>query len=543
MYKGKYEQNQTPATPTAAEVPAPQKKAEASTPQHAPQRRPVSQHAPQSRPNPQRASQHASQGRPAPQRRPDGQRRPDTHRRPDAQRRRKQGFTKGTYVFYGIYLALILIFFIGIAIAMGALKDWLVNYQAAQPEEASQQIFTELFSDPDWSNIYQLANPDNQNERATAAFVEHMNEQIGGDELSFVQTSGGTDVMKYFVLHGRQVVAAFSMRPANKDADVTQWQFDSVEVYFTWSCNLSYSIVTLPGCTVTVNGEALDDSDIVRSVTTKAEEYLPNGVQGFRLLEYQVTGLEEKPAVSVTGKDGNPVEITFDEATKTYTQVMPEAPTIPQAEYDVVLAATKAYTKYVIAGGTTELRKYFDSSSEIYKTITGGMIIRQSFTKYVHGQEVITDYYRYSDTLFSAKIKLITTVSSAQYGDKDVEVDSTFIFDKSSGKWVVHDMLNVNIQEQVEEVRLTYKDADGNVLSSEMVNADTKVLATPTVTVPEGKTFAGWQEEIIDEQGNIGLVETLYTPDANGNVSLASRKEPLEPMVLVPKFEDAKEAG
>ena len=529
MYKGKYEQNQTPEVPNATRVNMPQEGMNVPTPRPAPQ----GEH--RTTPRPAHQGERPTAPRPTTQRNP--------NRRPPVKPILFGGLSKGSYIFYGIYLAIVLIFFIGVAIGMGVLKDWLVNYQAAQPEEASQQIFTDLFSDPDWAEIYQLAKPDNKNDRATAAFVEHMNKQVGNDKLSYVQTSGGTDVMKYFVLHGRQVVAAFSMRPDDKNAEVTQWKFDSVEVYFNWSCNLCYNIVVLPGYTVTVNGKTLSDDDVVRYVTTKAEEYLPKGAQGFRMLEYQVTGLEEKPEVTVADKNGNPVEITFDEATKTYTQVMPNAPTISQAEYDVVLAATKAYAQYVIAGGTTELRKYFDSSSEIYKTITGGMIIRQKFTKYVYGQEEITEYYRYSDTLFSARIKLITTVTSAQYGDKDMEVDSTFIFDKSSGKWVVHNMLNISIQEQVEEIRAIFKDADGNVLSSLMVNADTKILAAPAITAPEGKVFVGWQEQIIDDQGNIGVIETIYTPDAIGDISLASRKEPLKPVVLVPKFEETTEAA
>lgn len=504
MYKGKFEQNQTPAAPNAARVSEVQEPEKTSAP------------------------------RPAPQRNP--------NRRPSAKPAAKKGLTKGGFVFYGIYLAIVLIFFIAVAIGMGALKDWLVNFQAAQPETKSQQIFAELFSDPDWASLYQMANPDNHNERATAAYVEHMNEQIGNDKLSFIETSGGTDVMKYFVLHGRQVVAAFSMRAADKNAEVTQWEFDSVEVYFNWSCNLSYNIKVLPGCTVTVNGEALDDSYIVRSITTKAEEYLPNGVQGFRLLEYRIAGLDEEPEISVTDKNGNAVETSYDEKTKTYTQVLAEAPTIAQDEYDVVLSAAKAYAKYVIAGGTTELKKYFDPSSDIYKTITGGMIIRQPFTKYVHGQEEITDYYRYSDTLFSAKIKLVTTVTSAQYGNKDMEVNSTFIFKKTNGKWIVYDMVNLDTQEQLHQVRLTFKDSEGNIISSELVNANSKVLTVPTVTAPEGKVFVNWYEEIIDEQGNIELYEA-FTPDANGNVSLAGREDALEPMILVPHFEDAKEEG
>jgi hypothetical protein len=213
---------------------------------------------------------------------------------------------------------------------------------------------------------------------------------------------------------------------------------------------------------------------------------------------------------------------------------MAEAPTISDDEYNVVLSAAKAYSDFMIAG-SYGFTKYFDTNSQIYKTITGGMIIRQKYASYKFLEEKITDYYQYSDTLFSAKINLVAEITRKDGTVKEYEVDSTFIFDKSSGKWIVHDMVNLDIQEQVTMVRLTYKDAEGNELSSELVDAASKRLVTPTITIPEGKTFMGWYEETTDAQGNIDLTPR-FTPDANGNVTVV---ETLEPMVLVPQFKEA----
>lgn len=522
MYKGKFEENQTPATPPTAGTPAPQQETEGMMPQR--------------RTAPQDAEQHpvrrtADAQRPAPQRR-------------NAPKRKKTMYrignmtcTKGSLIFYGIYLALVLIFFIGIAIAMGALKDWLVSFQAAQPEAKSQQVFRQLFADPDWDELYTLARPDETQSDAKDVYAAYMEAQIGDDKLSYIETSAGlSGGKKYFVLHGKKVVATFTLTADDPKAQVPNWQLGSVEVFF--SRNLSYNIITLPDQIVTVNGKELDDSYIIRVTSTTAEKYLPKGEQGFRLVEYKIDGLMAKPEVVVTGKDGNAAEMTFDEVSGTFAQVLPEAPSIAQDEYDVVLGAAKAYTEFMIVGGTTGLRKYFNSSSDIYKTITGGMIIRQDYYNYKFNEEVVTDYYKYRDGLFSANILLVTEVNN-KYGVKKFEVDCTFIYQKVNGKWVVYDMLNVKIQEKVEEVRLTFKDAEGNVLSSELVKSNITSLKLPAITAPAGQVFDGWYEQTLDDQGNVSSLKKQFVPDASGNVSLVGA-DPLHPMVLVPQFKEAE---
>ena len=520
MYKGKFEQNQNSGAPRASRI---QPAAE-----NTPAEQPRSNVEPKVEPRTGAEPRVEPRSDRVPQRNP--------RRKPQKGIQLQLHATKGAYIFYGIYVGLALLFFIGVAIAMGALKDWLVTYQAAQPETKSQQVFQQLFSDPDWSEIYAIANPDNTNPEIKQAYADYMAEQVGDDELTFIETAAGlSGDKKYYVLHGKKVISTFSLTADDKDAEIPDWRLGDVEVYFY--CNRSFNIQVLPGCTVTVNGKTLDDSHIIRKVATKAEAYLPSGTQGFRLVEYRVSGLYSVPEVTVADKSGNSVEVTFDEQTGVFAQVLPEAPAIAQDEYDVVLGAAKAYTEFMVKGGTAGLRKYFDTSSKIYSTITGGMIIRQSYTGYEYQPEEITEYYKYRDGLFSARIKLITEVTS-KYGVKNFEVDSTFIYSKVNGKWVVHDMLNMALQEQVEEVRLTFKDDQGNVISSELVSADTKTLTVPTIKTPEGQEFLGWYEEVIDAQGNTSLTP-YFTNVTNGQVTVT---DSLHAMVLVPYFE-AKEAA
>ena len=509
MYKGKYERQDNPAAPKPQKSPSPQP----SPPIEQPPRPLPRQRTRQSEPA-QRTRQSEPMQRATPQR-----------------RKRPKKPTKGTYIFYGVYLAVILAFFIGIAVIMGALKDWLISYEAAQPETKSQQVFQQLFADPDWAHIYTLANPDDSESKDE--YAAYMQKLVGDDQLTFIETAAGlSGDRKYIVCRGQDAVAIFTLTPDDKNVETPDWQLGSVEVFF--SRYLSYNIITLPGCTVTVDGKALDESHIIRTVATKAEGYLPEGIHGYRLQELQITGLKSEPTIVVTDAQGQTVDMNYDEATKTYTQVMPELPIIGDTEYSLVLATAKAYSDFMIAG-TNNLPKYFDTKSTIYKTITGGMIIRQNYSSYKFEKETISDYYRYSDDLFSAKINLVTKVTRTNGSIKEFEVDSTLIFQKINGKWVVRDMVNVDIQEQMSSVRLTFKDESGNILSSELVDAHSNRLSTPSITAPEGKQLAGWFMEIVDEQGNTTLA-LAFKPDASGNVTLG---QALEPMTLVPRFEEA----
>lgn len=472
-------------------------------------------------------------------------------RRRPPQRRRKRT-TTGTLLFYSIYLVVILALFIAIAIAMGALKNWVPTIiPNDQSKELSQAVFDQYFADPDWATLYKVTYP-NATEEEVTEYVRQIEEYIGDRKLAFYEyKSSISGDKKVFGVHVDGIgLASFTLTTNDPESTSPTWKFSDVEVQLFPAepekpVYLSYNIITLPGHTVTVNGEALTQEHIIRKVSTKAEEYLPDGVDGYGLVEYRVEGLKAEPEVAITDKAGAAVEMEYSAETKTYTQVMAEAPTISSAdaEYQAVLGAAKVWTEYMIKGGTAGLKKYYNTNSQAYKDIVEGEKFRQDYKSYSFHPEEITEYYRYSDTMFSAKIKLdCTVIRKADGYNKLFTVDSTYIFEYTGGKWMVYDLLNIEIQEQIEEVRLTFKDADGNVLSNEFVSSSVKFLTTPTVEAPQGKVLDGWYVQSFDEEGGEHL-DKMFVPDANGTVNLSGNTEALKSMVLVPLFVDAAEGA
>lgn len=482
------------------------------------------------------------------------QQHPPQRRRPPQRRKRT---TTGTLLFYSIYVVMVLALFIAIAIAMGALKKWVPTVLPEdKTEKLSQQMFDKYFSSPNWAKLYKDSFP-NATEEEVAKYVQQITELIGNKKLAYTVTSAGisgsSKYQVYIMDPSRDKyigIATFTLIPDDPNATNIKWYDGGYELELfppepEKPVYLSYNIITLPGHTVTVDGKPLTDENVIRKVSTKAEEYLPDGVDGYGLLEYRIEGLKKEPTVTVTDKAGQTVEINYNADTKTYTQVMPAAPTISSedAEYQAILGAAKAWTEYMIKGGTAGLKKYYNTSSQVYKNIVSGEVFRQDFTSYSFHPEKITEYYRYSDTMFSAKIYLdCTVIRKADGYNKLFTVDSTYIFQYTGGKWMVYDLLNMEIQQQIEEIRLTFKDADGNVISNEFVNSSAKSITLPALEIPDGKVLDGWYRQTFDEDAGEHL-DKMFVPDANGNVNLSGNTEALKSMTLVPIFADAVEGA
>ena len=67
-----------------------------------------------------------------------------------------------------------------------------------------------------------------------------------------------------------------------------------------------------------------------------------------------------------------------------------------------------------------------------------------------------------------------------------------------------------------------------------MVDADAKSLVPPAVTVPEGKTFAGWAVQTRDDNGKV-IMTIILGPEADGSAPVSTDRK-LVPMELYAMF-------
>lgn len=430
----------------------------------------------------------------------------------------------GAIVFYSVLGTVILAFCIAMVFAMNALNDWLVRFEASQPTAKCEAVFSDLFRDPDWKRIYALAPGDITPEE----YALYMEQKVGDQALTYIETSAGlSGDKKYIVRCGSEKVATFTLHDAAPDADIPDWQLGTVEVFY--QAELSVYIQAPPDYTVLVNAQKLDDSHVIRTVTTKAQEYLPAGIYGYRMNELALHGLLTEPEVQVLDPQGAPTELQYDSQTRCYRVPVDSVP-ISEEHRQTLAAAAETYCKYMIGAATrTSLQNFFDTDSEIYRTITENTTWMQNYARYELGQVQISDYYRYSEEYFSARVGLILNVTRRDGTVKEYELDNTFFVKHTDSRWLVWEMINSNPQETVTNVLLTFMSGN-QVIHKEMVDAQSNKLTLPTVTAPEGKTFTGWFIQSVNEAGSTTM-ELVFEPSADGTATLPSDTV-LDPMTL-----------
>ena len=557
MYKGKFDQKNKASSTDVQELLAQRNSAPQTPPERqrkaAPARdaaaKPVSQSSAKA-PSSGKAAPRSSSGANAPAR-PASQKPAQGANRPAPEPQKKKGPRLGGVIFYTLYFLFILVFFVAVFIGMQWLKGWLVDYQAAQPTVKAEQVFTQLFTDPQWDQLYEASGAQDTAYEGKDAFVEYMNAKVGDSQLTYLETSAGlSGDKKYVVRLGNEKVASFTLVDKNNVGDTTlenlgeipDWQLGAVEVFF--ERNGSYLIEVVNGHTAFVNDVPLDDSNTIQIATTVAERYLPEGTTGASMCLQEVTGLITQPTVTVFDDKGNQMEVTYDESTRTYTE-RTVSNTITSEQEEVVINAAKTNCLWMIKEVTdrSTVAKYFDTSSDAYTDIVKTTELwMQSHGGYEFADVSVTNFSLYNDDLFSARISLTLKVTRTDGTVKDYPFAKSMFFRKSdSGKWLCFESTNVDITQPVGRVRLTFMNGETK-LTSDFYETNASEIITPIITpAPEGKVFVGWITIGEDENGS-AVYTLVFQPDETGRVSVPEGTT-LEPMTLYAYFEDAGAAS
>lgn len=463
--------------------------------------------------------------------------RPRSTAKPEAQPQqteKKAGPKRHTVIFYSVYLLFVVAFFVTIFSLMGELDKFLVKYEASQPDVKSQQIFAELFTAPDWGKLYDMGGQYNTRYDGKESFVAYMEQKVGQQELSFVETSMGLSKdKKFYVRLGEENIGAFSLTNTAGAVAIPEWELAEVEMYVSYDYDVT--VHSYPGYTVFVNGVALEEAQIIRTTQTMAEQYLPGDLSGARSITYYLDGLMAKPTVTVTDEAGTQMTLSYDQQKNAYSHETTQGGKLTGDVQEAFQKASEAYGKFMIAAlSKNQLAKFFTGNS--YNAIIQAELTwMQNYSKYEFGELSLTEFYAYSESFCSARVNQILYVTRGNGTVKEYEINSTFFMEKKAGGWMVVEMTNANVQSGQSQVRLTYMQ-DGKVLESVMVDAEGSVLTPPAVEAPAGKEFAGWFIQSVNEEGKT-VMSLAFQPDENGQVALPADYV-LEPMTVHALFQN-----
>ncbi len=456
-------------------------------------------------------------------------------------KKKKKGPTKGTIAFYSVYFVAILLIFALLAGVLSYLDGWLTDYEKSQPKVMSQLTFDQYFADPDWATLYDMAGYSDTAYEGKEQFVQYMTEKVGNNELRFVATASGdpANLSKYLLKMGDDRIGTFTLQATGSSNGIKKWELAQIELPVQREASVTVNVGS--GQTVYINGVALGKENLIQTTVTLAEDYLPADVHGHSSSTYQLEGLLVMPKVEVKDTLGTSVALTYDETLKQYNaaSVIPDF-TLSDRDRETIIAAAKVLSEFRIERkDQTALARHFDKNSAYYKATVGQDTWMQTnmYKSHKFSDPVVSEYYVYSDSLFSAHVEMTLYVTRTDNSVKEWDASSTFFFTKrSDGTWIVTDANKMRLQEEVTKVRLTYM-LDGEMVTYEMVDSTSVQLEPPYVEVPEGKVFAGWYQETLDEDGKT-VLSLAFQPDPNTGLVYLGTGVELEPMVLHARFEN-----
>lgn len=453
-----------------------------------------------------------------------------------APQKKKKKASKGTKAFYISYLVLVVLLLAAAVVAMFLLRNFLVRFQASRPEEKSREVYAEVFAEPDWAALYEKAGIEDTVFEGPEEFAKYMQEKTQGKTLGFLETAAGlSEDHKYVVRADTDKVATFMLTNTVTDPNALPvWELGDVELFYERT--QSVLVEKNPDHTVRINGVDLDDSYTVQKEATAVEQYLPEGVHGYRMDTQYVSGLLVAPEVTCVDQNGVAVELTKGQD-GVYRPGKAQAEEITQQQRDLAIGAAKVVAVYSVQrASNADLREYYDPQSQFYKDIVSIDLFTRPFDGYFFDEEnmVVSEYQRYSDTLYSVRVNLTFKINLDTGNVKDIPSDRTYFFEeKEDGKVLVVSATNASTQDVKRQVRLDFM-YDGKT-ESVFVDAAAKSVTLPQVETPEGKVLIGWATKSVDENGK-NVMTVVITP---GTAGMGIPSGALEPMELVPMFEKA----
>lgn len=443
--------------------------------------------------------------------------------------------TRKISLFYVVLPVIVLVLLAAFCyVRFGLLRPWLTRFEAAQPKHASREVFADLFSPADWGRVYDLAGLEKSLYGDREGFARSMEQLTSGREMTLVETSAGlSGGRRYLVKAGGDSVAAFTLENRETEDGRVNWQLDKVELLLGQTGTVS---VRAPeGWSVLVNGVELKEDCAAQRVERLAERYLPQGTHGRRDVLWQTeTSAIRQAEVAVLDESGQSVPVQYEQGCFTARRPAEEPDEEKRA---ALLGAARTYARFMIReAGSEQLRRYFDSESQIYQTIRSSEIWIRNTAGHSFDNEVISEYASYAPELFSARVGMDMSVQRNNGTLKGYRVDSTFFFHKTGDGWRAYEMTNVDVQREITRTRLIFMDGQEE-LGRLFVSSEERSFTPPAAAVPEGQRFAGWA--VREKTGDSVTMTVRFRPGEDGTAALPAGRAP-EPMTLYAVFEPAQ---
>lgn len=303
-------------------------------------------------------------------------------------------------LFYKIYFSVIAVFLAVLIVGLLIFRNWLASYEAAQPEQIVDR-FIETYVET--GNLFSVRKDYNLKLSAYESedgFKKAFKEVTKDKKLEVFTYSGSLgDNDRAYTLKAddKKIMNIFLKQDKEKGFNISSVELDK-------SLYKSVKITATSDADISVNGVKVKDSD-------RKNEELPDikgdFFKGKNLVNKQIIKLDNLLSTpkEVTAKSGKKdLEVKNEDGEYTVIQEFDEKESLGKFAGD----ASKACAAYMQNDSSLyNVRKYVDTTTEFYTNIRTSLVI---FVIDHNGYEIkdlnVTDYHKYSDGLYSCRVRL-----------------------------------------------------------------------------------------------------------------------------------------
>lgn len=349
-------------------------------------------------------------------------------------------------VFYIVYFACILVFLIAVQAALGIVRSYLADYEAAQPQHEAQRIYEEYYAGGNFGSLLDCMDVSVSPLESRAELERYLQEYTSGKTLAYNSiTTGLDDTLKYIVKADDVKFSSFTLE---KSGESSPKGFDlyaagSFELYCPG--RISIRLTAPKGYSVYVNDVLLDDAYLTGKEQRDIScQHMPDGVEGIVYVEYGADDLYYYPEnVRVVSPDGRDVPVTT-EGSGAYSASILYSDELAEQYSDYAIAAAQALSAYMQNDGRfSAAAAYIDPNSELYVNIrTSETYFVIPHSTYTFEDMRTSEFYAYNEDTFSCRVTFTHILKRTGSEDYRDYIDMTFFWRRCGDKFLIYDRYN-----------------------------------------------------------------------------------------------------
>lgn len=337
--------------------------------------------------------------------------------------------------FYKIFFSVIAGFLVLLIAGAIVLSFVLADYETTVPDVIADSCFKNYIGTGNYAGL--------RNEGAAFEKADAINaacaERAAGKELTMAKgTKGSDDSVSYIVRAGEEKLLTFTLV---KSDGKSRFGFSS---YMVGKVNFHFAkdiTVKAPAdCTVSVNGVTLTEDFLTGEPTVDEALPMPDDLKPVAICTYQVNDLLNDPTVTAAGEAGDGRLVTYNQTGRYYEVGGEQDASLAEQYSSYVIEATERYATWMADDGWFGMvADYFEPDTATYQYIRDTEV---SFVwdhdSYDFSDAKASDFHRYSDTVFTCRVKVTQNLYLRGKEPYHDYIDLTLCMHRVGNKYLVY---------------------------------------------------------------------------------------------------------